>query len=521
MMRRLFWVSFFWIAVFLPAADAQDWIFVTPIPRESDRPASGMSEVRIVDVPSGRAFAFREVAPGDDARIDALRSLLAASEAWKKAIDLLSQARKIAPAPGQAWIAGKGPLPIWILPPDGSGRGPGVTSLIPLRVATARSRFDAAQLLQVEGLKTPDGTVLSVEELASAGALLPMLCHELFHAIQAELYRERHLYFTLLGEPAGPHDSPAETDPMLAFREGFAEAGELWLGEQYPKEFAVRRGKGIRPEAVRFAEATFKNRQVLARRNRFIYTADGRVKDGRLDSGKMDLSTEGVVACLLQTLIGHAGLPDSPRPVFTTMARHAPLTFFDLASSLMRDNPARAATIRRILLEYTCYTIASPDAMNRYQAYYLARKAFLVGKLPRGEYLRVRNAWQEWKDRLRTRIEAGAPLVEAVPQPLVVSSKQGYTLDLNDPDRERLAWHLESFLPPGDTEAVRRLAAQYASQIVEQRSRFGMFVSVHQLDGAVPDSLLTQFKTGYRACLEKAELQLDREISRRRVLDGY
>ncbi|MBP7635442.1 hypothetical protein KBA41_14840, partial [Candidatus Ozemobacteraceae bacterium] len=175
----------------------------------------------------------------------------------------------------------------------------------------------------------------------------------------------------------------------------------------------------------------------------------------------------------------------------------------------------------RILLEYTCYTIASPDAMSRYQAYYLARKAFLVGKLPRGEYLQVRNAWQEWKDLQRQRIEAGAPIVDAVPQPLIVASKQGYTLDLNDPDRERLAWHLESFLPSGDTEAVRRLAAQYAAQIVERRSRFGMFFSVRQLDGAVPASLVTEFEAGCRAYLEKGELQLDKEISRRRVLEGY
>lgn len=520
-MRRLFWISLFWIAPFLPAAVAQEWIFVTPVARESDRPASGMNGVRIIEVPSGRAFAFCEVAPGNDARVDIVRALLAQSKAWKKAVDLLGEARRLAPAPGQKWIAGHGPLPIWILPPNGNDRGPGVTSLMPLRVTTARTSFDAAQLLQVDGLNIPGGTVLSVEELASAGALLPMLCHELFHAIQAELYRERHLYFTLLGQPAGPHDSPAETDPMLAFREGFAEAGELWLGEQYPEEFAVRRVRGIRPEAVRFAEATFKNRQVLAARNRFIYTNDGRLKDGRLDSGKTDLSTEGVIASLLQTILAHAKLPDAPRSVFTTMARTAPLTFFDFVSSLMRDNPAQAATIRRILLEYTCYTIASHDALSQYQTYYLARKAFLVGKLPRGEYLQVRNAWQEWKDRQRMQIEAGAPLVEAVPQPLIVASKEGYTLDLNDPDRERLAWHLESFLPSGDTEAVRRLAAQYAAQIIEQRSRFGMFFSVRQLDGAVPASLLTRFETGYRAYLEKAELQLDREISRRRALEGY
>ncbi len=521
MAKRLFWISFFWLIIVLPATGAQDWIFVTPVSRDSARPAAGMSEVRIVDVPSGRAFAFREVAPGCDTRVDAVRSLLAASKAWKKATGLLGEARRLAPAPSQKWIAGDGPLPIWILPPNDNGRGPGVTSLMPLRVKTARSSFDAAQLLQVEGLKIPGGTPLSIEDLASAGVLLPMLCHELFHAIQAELYRERYAYFTLLGQPAGPHDSPAETDPMLAFREGFAEAGELWLGEQYPEEFAVRRGRGIRPEAVKFAEATFKNRQVLAARNRFIYTADGRVKDGRLDSGKTDLSTEGVVASLIHTILGHAGLPDATRSVFTTMARGAPLTFFDFVAALMRDHPARASTIRRILLEYTCYTIASPDALSRYQAYYLARKAFLVGKLPRGEYLRVRNVWQEWKERQRQRIEAGAPVVEAVPQPLIVASKEGYTLDLNDPDRDRLAWHLESFLPSGDTEAVRRLAAQYAAQIVEQRSRFGMFFSVRQLEGTVPASLLAQLETGCRAYLEKAELQLDRELSRRRALEGY
>ncbi|HOT29918.1 MAG TPA: hypothetical protein PLU72_17210 [Candidatus Ozemobacteraceae bacterium] len=521
MLKRLFWVWFILIAGVLPAAGAQGWIFVTPEPRDSGRQPSGMNDVRIVDVPSGRAFAFREVAPGDDTRVDAVRALLAGSKAWRKAVDLLGQARRLAPAPGQKWIAGNAPLPIWILPPNENGRGPGVTSLMPLRVTTARAAFDAAQLLQVDGLKLPGGAVLTVGELASAGALLPMLCHELFHAIQAELYRERYIYFTLLGEPAGPHDSPAETDPMLAFREGFAEAGELWLGEQYPEEFAVRRGRGIRPESVRFAEATFKNRQVLAARNRFIYTADGRVKDGRLDSGKTDLSTEGVIASLLQTILGHAGLPDAPHSVFTTMARGAPLTFFDFVSALMRDNPARAATIRCILLEFTCYTIASPDAISRYQAYYLARKAFLVGKLPREEYLRVRNAWQEWKDLQRQRIEAGAPLVEAVPQPLIVASKQGYTLDLNDPDLERLAWHLESFLPASDTVAARQLAAHYAAQIAEQRSRFGMFFSVRQLDGAVPASLLAQFETGWKAYLEKAEVQLDREISRRRRLEGY
>lgn len=523
-MKRVFLVLWLVFTSLLPVCAGNGWVFVTPLSKVPDQPATSLQEVQTIAVRGGKAFAFREVSRGEDPRIDALGDLLGRSRAWKQALAWLELARDLGPAPSQEWIADDGPLPIWLVSSALEGarnHGPGLVSLVPLRIQRARKSFDACRVLQIESLKIGRNTVLSFEELAATGVLLQMLCHEVFHAIHAELYRERFLYFDILGQISGPHDSPKETDPQLAFREGFAEAGELLLGEMFPQEFAIRGVTGLRPEAMNFAIATFKHRQVLAARNRYIFISDGRVKDGLLDAGTTDLSTEGVVASLLFTLFGHAEIPGGPKAIFRTMARYAPLTLFELVNGLMRDHSEQSATIRRIMLEYTCYTIASPQALEKYQMYYLAKKAFVGGRMPREEYLRIRQAWQQWKDLQRQRIEAGAPLVEAVPQPLVVASRDGYSLDLNDLDRDRLAWQLEPFFPKGNEQDVKRLAAQYAAQITEQRTAVGMFSSVKQLEGAIPEWLLAKLEAGFRRYLGGAEYRLNQEISKRRALAGY
>ncbi len=526
MLRRLLVFCAFLLS-FAPAVLAQDWVFVKPVPAQAGKAVRSLDGVKILEVPGGRAFAFREVPAGEDPTVDSVRTILAGSRAWAEALSLHGMARKMGPAPCQPWIAPRAPLPVWLV--DGAtgtecaAAGAGLTALIPVRIqrTTGRSSTEAAQLLQLDRLRVPGGAVLGVAEMASAGVLVPMLCHEVFHAIQAELYRERYLYFQILGEPSGAHDSPVETDPALAFREGFAEAGELWLGERYPREFGVRNGPGIRRDALVFAQSVYRRRQLLASRNRYIFAADGRVKDGQLDAGSTDLSTEGVVASLLYTMLRNANMREPMRVMFHTMSQSAPLTLFDLVGALMRNNPQYAATIRRIMLEYTCYTIRSAEAIEQYKRYYLARKAFLVGKLPRQDYQLARNAWDQWKTAQRHRIEAGAPLIEAVLQPLVVANAQGYTLDLNDADRDRLAWHLEAFLPAGDAEANRKLAGDYAAQIAARRAEIGMFSSVRQLEGVVPATLVKQFEAGYRAFVARAEQQLNEEVGRRRALAGY
>lgn len=523
-MKRLFLVLFLCLNALVPVFGGTGWIFVAPLSAVPDQPATTLAEVQTVGVRGGKAFAFREVPRGEDPRLDALRDLLASSKAWAQALEWLELARELAPAPCQEWIADEGPLPIWVVSGQAqtvSGRGPGLVSLVPLRIQRQKKSYDACRVLQVEPLQISRTVVLTPDELARSGVLLQMLCHEVFHAIQSELYRERFLYFDIFGQIAGPHDSPKETDPQMAFREGFAEAGELLLGEKFPQEFAVRGGDGQRPEAFNFAIATFKQRQILASRNRYIFSADGRVKDGQLDAGSTDLSTEGVVASLLFTLFGHAEIPGGPKGVFRSMARYAPLTLFELVNGLMRDHPDQAQTIQRIMLEYTCYTISSAEALERYQLYYLSRRAFLGGKITREEYLRVRESWQQWKDLQRRRIEGGAPLVEAVPQPLIVATRGGYTLDLNDADRDRLAWQLEAFFPAGNEADNKRLAAQYAAQISEQRTAVGLFSSVKQLEGAVPEWLLEKFEAGFRRYLAGAEQRLDKEITKRRSLSGY
>lgn len=493
------------------------FVFVAPA-----APADDLGAIVPVGVRGGKALPFRQLGPGQDPRADAVARALAASPACKQVLSWWDQARRLAPPPCQKWIGADGPIPVWVKTGGAGRQGPGMVSLVPIQIETPRGgRHEASQLLVLEDLRLPDGTLVTVEEMNGAGLLVPMVCHEACHGLMADLYRERFLAFSVLGTSlGGAHDSPVETDPHLAFREGFAEAGELVLARRFPREFYATPGAGVRPAVQAFARTMAKHRVALAGRNRFIFTANGRVKDGQLKTGATDHATEGVIAALLETLVNHANWPsrgDDHFPVlFRAMARQAPLTFFGLVNALLAEAPAQAETIRRILVEYTCYTIRSPEAARQYEQYYLSRKAFVQGKLGRDEFAKARAAWQAWKDGQRRRVEAGAPVWEAAPEPFVVAARNGFALDLNDTDPERLAWHLEAFLPTAPPDQVRVRAAKLAAAVVARRGEVGVFTSLDPLRGVVPARLYASLEAGRRRQEQRLQEQIDDLVARRR-----
>ncbi|MBI3039710.1 hypothetical protein HYY75_11815 [bacterium] len=510
------------VLAFSPAVSAEvNFVFVVPEGPAEKKNVAELKDVPIVQVRGGRAFSFRSLLPGENPRSDSIKSRITKSGAIRKTLELWDLARKKAPAPCQQWISGDSLVPIWVIPKESGGKGLGLISLVPIRIGTGQNFFFASQLLLVGDLKTPKEGVISLEEMMGANLLVPMVCHEIFHGIQSDLMRERFLLLDSFAQGFGmPHDSPLETDPRTAFKEGFAEGGELWLAGLFPGEFYFPKtgNFSMRPEVKSFSSAMCKRRITLASRNRYIFEADGKKKDGRLNSGSSDLATEGVIASLIFTLFGHVKWQNPPREIFAAISNSSPLTLFDLVNQLIKENPSQAPTIRRILLEYTCYTIASSEALSRYENYYLSRKSFLAGKLPRDEYQKIHSMWQDWKAAQLKRIEAGAPLSGAVPQPLVVSNKQGYTLDLHDEDIDRLAWHLEAFFPPGNPDEIRNLSASYAQRIVSKRKEIGVFESIKELEGLVPNWLFLKLQAGFRRYLLKSEKAVDLEISRRRRL---
>jgi len=177
--------------------------------------------------------------------------------------------------------------------------------------------------------------------------------------------------------------------------------------------------------------------------------------------------------------------------------------------------------VRRILVEYTYYTLQSPEALKTYEQYYLARKAFLTGRLPRDAWRQARQAWEEWKEHQRYLLAIGAPVGLAIPQPLTVVSREGYALDLNDEREDRLAWCLEAFLPGDDADGKRAQAAAYAAKITARRRETGTLTGVGDLRQTLPGWLLQKLETGWRRYLAKQERDLDAEITRRRTLRGY
>jgi hypothetical protein len=521
-LRRLLVLVWFG-AVALAGFAGEGFVLVEP-----DTAPTIARPVELRDVPiersagGGRAFRFRDLSQSDDPTLQSLSHTLKNSRAFAQALTLLERARQQGPAPVQAWLKSAGPLPIWVIPAGGRGRGPGLYAPLPIRVVHAEKSFTASMLVVVESLDLPGKTVATPGQLNAVGLLLPMLCHEVFHAISAELFRERYLLLDLLSPMPGiPHDSPLETDPQIALKEGFAEAGELWLAQRFPADFAYPRAGSHTAQLLDLAARTMKRRIKLASRNRYIFAANGQKKDGKLKSGSTNLATEGVIASLLFTLVDHVGFADPWRNLFSALAHAAPTSFFELVTALIRENPEQAATIRRILLEYTCYTIADPAAMTQYERYYVTRKAFLIGKTGREEYLKSRAAWQAWKDAQREKIAAGAPLCEAVPQPLIVTSRQGYTLDLNDEQAARLAWHLTEFIPPEQKADGERLARMYAEKILDKRRALGTFSSVRQIEDVLPRWLVEKFHAGFRRSQTQLEKRLDDEVSRRRHLKGY
>jgi hypothetical protein len=491
-------------------------VFVTPEPPE----AVELADCPVVNVRGGRAFAFREVPIGHDPRCDAVRRVIAGSGALQMLGKLWDQAITMAPPPAQAWIVTEKCLPVWVKPAGLAKHGPQFNALVPIRIKRLTGKTDfAPHVLMVSDLKVPRHGEITLDELISAKLLVRMLCHELFHGLHSELARERTLLFALMSQPVAGHDSPTETYSHLAFREGVAEAGELWTARRFPAEFSpLTDSQGLRLPVILFAREVYRHRQKLAERNRYIFSADGRVKDGRLKSGETDLATEGVVASLLYTLLEHGNWENPIRVLFSALSHGAPLTFFECVQQLIKENPGHAGVIQRILLEYTRYTLLSRTAAEKYEAYYLARKAFLVGRLERRDYLNARSAWEEWKKQQWERIQAGKPLFIAAPQPLTISSREGFCLDLNDEDEERLVWHLEAFLPDQNTSEKERMARLYGSRMIQRRRELGCFSSLQDVRNILPQWLFQKLLTGYRRYVRKWEMALGEELTRRRLI---
>ncbi|MFZ2957273.1 MAG: hypothetical protein WA705_10320 [Candidatus Ozemobacteraceae bacterium] len=548
LLSRIIFPVFIFLLVSFPVCGKTGLVFVEPFPGPEITVPTSLKEVRAINVRGGKALYFKIVDLNKTPELQNIARSLESSRAVQKSLELLEQARKLGPAPCQEWLTCETSLPVWVK--SSGGKGAGICVPIPVRIQDGNEGWDAAAVLMVEPLDFPgksgggvspltggipmenpdgvgkclEGTRFSgVNELAAAGILVPMVCHEIFHMIQAELYRERYLLLDILSQMPGiPHDSPVETDPQIAFKEGFAEFGELWLAGLYPSEFNYSSSNaGIRPQMVELGRQLQKHRIALSERNRYIFQSNGQIKDGKLKQGNTDLSTEGVISSLLYTLSGHSGLEDPLTPIFRAMSHTAPASFFEFVSTLITENKDQSETIRRILLEYTCYTIQSREALAYYEKYYLTKKAFLLGQTKREGFEKARLAWEDWKEAQRQRIASGTPLCIAVPHPLMVTTRQGYSLDLNDEMEDRLTWHLEAFFPPSSSKDAPRLAQLYSRRILEKRKELGAFESVDQLVGILPQELLGKFKAGFRRFLQLAEKRLDSEVTRRRTLNGF
>ncbi len=504
-------------------ADEPGLVFVEPVARQAGQVVRELTDVRIDRVVGGRALAFVQVDAAKNPRQKKVETTLQTSAAIREALRLRALAQGLAPAPAQKWLAARGPLPVWVKAAGAGKRGPGLVTIVPIRINTNPDAQLAHQVLILEDLALPGGKAVTVEDLIEVGLLVPMVCHEIFHGMMAEVYRERFLLMQILSPmPGGAHDSPIETDPYIAWKEGFAEAGELWLAKQFPSEFRPRLSTvGYAPHVLALAQRMHQRRVTLAERNFYIFAANGRQKDGVLKNGKTDLATEGVIASLLRRIWESAGFDDPPAATLITLSRHAPTTFFDFCSLLQKDHPAQRDVIKRILLEFTRYTLVSPEALKLYESYYLAKKAYVTKKISADDYRKARQTWEEWKATQRQRIEKGAPLAEAVPQPLIVASRDGYTLDLNDEQVDRLAWHLEAFIPGGDAALKTRQAVRYAESIVDQRRSLGTFTSGTQLADCVPAWLVAKLVAGYRRSLAQVEKTLDAELTARRLLSDF
>lgn len=504
---------------------ANGLLWVEPLARTPGAATQELVDIRIQRVSGGRALSFVPADPKQNPRLQLVADALNDSPAVREALRLRELAQGLAPAPSQKWLGAKGPLPIWVKGAAGAKRGPGLMTVVPLRVFGEQidAVIDAHQVLILEDLALPGGKLASLEDLAQVGLLVPMVCHEIFHGIMADLYRERFLLLQLLSPmPGGQHDSPVETDPYSAWKEGFAEAGELWLAKQFPGEFQPRLSPaGFAPQVWALAQRMHQRRVKLAERNFFIFAANGQKKDGVLKGGRADLATEGVIASLLWRIWESAGFDDPLRATFTSLSRNAPATFFDFCSQLQKDHPAQRDVLRRILLEFTRYTINSPEALKLYESYYLAKKSYVTKKISPDEYRKARQTWEDWKTAQRERIDRGAPLAEAVPQPLMVATRDGYTLDLNDEQVDRLAWHLEAFFPATDAAEKTRLAGQYAQRLVEQRRSLGTFTSGTQIADCVPAWLVAKLTAGYRRYQAQVEKMLDAELTNRRLLRDF
>ena len=502
---------------------AVEFIFVRPLAKEGVASVQSLRQAQVVNVRGGRAFAMEEVAPGADSRTDLVRELVQSSRAIAAVASYWDEARKVAPEASQKWISRNCPIPIWVMPDEAPPRGPGLVALVPLKVTRLNGEAcECAQLLQINDLGIPGGSKVSITDMVKAKVMTPMVCHECFHGIHQDLYRQRFLLLDLLGSPSGAHDSPDETDGFMALKEGFAEAGELILGEQFPDEIYGEADTELAHEVLAFADKTKKRRISLAKRNRYVFSEDGRIRNGELDEGQKDMATEGVVASLIYTIFGHANLAEPLDKIFRTMASHSPLSFFEFVEKLIKDNEVHSKTLQRIILEYTYYTVNSEKAQELYRNYYLAKKQYVQKKLDKEAYHRVREIWQQWKNEQFERIRAGAPFGAALPQPLLIETKEGYGADLNDKDVDSLAWCLESFMgEKANPDEARRKAELYAARIAKRREELGFITSLEELTDILPNWLVETFQAGRNRALRKIESRLDETVTKRRTLAGY
>lgn len=396
-------------------------------------PATASTPARIARTAEG-VLRMAELPPGHPDRVRLER--LAAEAPVARMAELVGLARSLAKK-----VRPDEPIPVALTEELGPV-GPRSVAFSALRIETPDG--GAARATQGYILMAPfelERGGAGLDQMERVGMMPAILIHELFHMAMSTVYAIEYLELQAQANPFARHDSPVETDPPTALIEGLAECAELLMEKRFPGR-VYQAADPTLPEPVRAYAADCRTRRfVRADRNRYVFEADGRVRDGALEPARDMLVTEGVVAGVVADMLAALGRPgdDGLDLLLGTLATRRPRSAGALFRALAGAAGDRAAALDRTVLESTWYALADREARPRYQAAYLAKKAFVQGAADRPAWLAARAAYDAWKGEVRARIAAGRSAYAAVPEPFLVQTEGGLKADLNEPDPEVLA----------------------------------------------------------------------------------
>ncbi|PCJ17429.1 MAG: hypothetical protein COB02_13470 [Candidatus Cloacimonadota bacterium] len=503
-----------------------DFIFIEPQLIDLDRKASPRN-IQKVDFEGQKVLSFNKV------DLDVSKSIKDELKS-SKLIEFVGELRKRARVLhhqyyGNYATADQADTPIFTYLGEKMGLGgPAVASGFRILINDNQSRSDS--LLILPPMKLKEG-ILTIQDFIDQKYFSTMLVHELFHGIMGDIYGNKMAEMRARSYSRVGHSAEKITDPFLAYMEGMAEAMELAAQEMFASEVSSRLIDldGLSQFKKDFIKGFKKKRLVIALKNKFGFSQDGKKLDGVIDSAEDQLNTEGVIASLCYRVLFKSNVEDSFDKVLQTLVVKKPLNFMSFIKSFVELFPEDKSSVIRQFLESTHYATVSSDAARLYQSYYLDKKEYKKTKDNKKAVKLSTSAWKDFRLTMYNKVLDGTLAIDNnFKKPFMVTDEMlFYTLDLNSSRSDELYDFFDEYFSEFSSEneiqkiivTIGRMQKQgqkiidmdsveFSQKVEESLAKHHQFY-INQKEKEVQTRLRTLLEGLYSSFVDKADVMKD------------